>query len=55
MGVSVRRKSCSARNAVSKINKAVSLKISIEDNNRCNIPEVRKRLKTVSQKKGVDR
>ena len=35
------------RHAVSKIIKAVSMKVAIEDSRRCNIPEVRKRLKTV--------
>ena len=42
------------RHAFSKINRAVSMKIVIEDSKRCNILEVRERLKTVSQRRGVD-
>ena len=62
IGVRERRKSCAAarpqgevRHAVSKINRAVRMKIAIEDSKRCNIAVVRKRLKTVSQRKGVDK
>ena len=52
-----RRKPCAAgpqedgRHAVSRIN---SMKIAKGENNRYNISAVRKRLKTVSQRKGVD-
>ena len=55
-----RRKSCAARpqedgrHAVSKINRAVSMKIGIEDSKRCNIPAKRESLKTVSQRRGVN-
>ena len=54
------RRSCKVRpqedwrHAVSKINKAVSMKIVIEDSKRCNIPVKRERLKTVSQRRGVN-
>ena len=60
MGVRGRRKSCAAklqenrRHAISKINGAVSMKIVIEDRKRFNILAKRKRLKTVSQRRGVD-
>ena len=40
--------------AVSKTNKAVSMKIAIEDSKRCNIPAKREKLKTVNQRKEVD-
>ena len=42
------------RHAVSKINRVVNMKIAIEDSKRCNIPAKKERLKTVSQKRGVD-
>ena len=42
------------RYAVSMINRAVSMKMTIEDSKRCNIPTKRERLKTVSQRRGVD-
>ena len=44
VGVKGRKKFCAARpqeegrHAVSKINRAVSIKIAIEDSTRCNIP-----------------
>ena len=43
------------RHAGSIIRKASSMKIAIEDSKRCNIPVVRKRLKMVTQRKGVDK
>ncbi|MPC67324.1 hypothetical protein E2C01_061498 [Portunus trituberculatus] len=55
-----RRKSCAARpreegrHAVNKIRRAASMKIVAEDSKRYNIAAVRKRLKTVSQRKRVD-
>ncbi|MPC81241.1 hypothetical protein E2C01_075848 [Portunus trituberculatus] len=55
-----RGKPCAARpqvegrHAVSNISRAVSMKITIKDSKRCNIPTVKKRLKTVSQRRGVD-
>ncbi|MPC81589.1 hypothetical protein E2C01_076214 [Portunus trituberculatus] len=60
IGMIERRKPSAARpqeevrHAVSKIKRAVSMKIAIKDSKRCNIPEVRKRLKTVNQRRGVD-
>ena len=54
------RKSCAAkpqeerRDAVGKINRAVSMKIAIGDTKRSNIPAKRERLKTVSQRRGVE-
>ncbi|MPC42524.1 hypothetical protein E2C01_036146 [Portunus trituberculatus] len=39
------------RHAVSKINRAVSMKIAIKDRKGCNISAVRNRLKTVSQRR----
>ena len=42
------------RVAVSKINRAVSMKIRIEDSKRYNIPSKRERLKIDSQRRGVD-
>ena len=42
------------RHAVRKINRAITMKIAIEDSKRCNIPVKRERLKTVSQRRGVD-
>ncbi|MPC38238.1 hypothetical protein E2C01_031743 [Portunus trituberculatus] len=56
-----RRKPCGARlqeegrHALNKIRRAVCMKIVLNDNKRCNIPAVRKRLKTVSQRRGVDK
>ena len=60
IGVKGRRKSCATRpqedrrHAVSKINRTVSMKIAIEDSKRCNVPMKREKLKTVSQRRGVD-
>ena len=61
IGVRGRRKSCAARprekgrrHAVSKIRRAVSMKIAVEDSKRGNIAAERKRLKTVSQRRGID-
>ena len=53
-----RRKSCAGRpqedgrKAVSKINRAVSMKIAIEEIKGYNISAKRKTLKTVSQRRG---
>ena len=41
------------RHAVSKINRAVSMKIAIENSKRCNIPHKGERLMTVSQRRGT--
>ena len=57
-----RRRPCAAKpqeeesHAVRKINRAVSMKIAIEDSKRCSIAaeKERERLKTVSQRRGVD-
>ena len=54
-------KSCAARprkqgrHAVSKIRTAVSMKISVKERKRGNIAAMRKRLKTVNQRRGVDK
>ena len=59
MRVRGRRKPCAmrlqeeGRHAVRKINGTVSIKT--EDRKRCNIPAVRENLKTVSQRRGVDK
>ena len=56
-----KRKPCVAklrdegRHAVSKIIRAVGMKIVIEDSKRCNTVAVRKSLKIDIQKRGVDR
>ena len=42
------------RHAVSKINRAVSMKIAIKDSQKCNITAKTERLKTVSQRRGVE-
>ena len=44
----------SERHAVSMMNRAVSMNIAIKDSKKCNIPEKRKRLKSVNQRRGVD-
>ena len=55
-----RRQSCAARppeegrHAVSKIRRAVSMKITVEDSKKGNIVAIRERLKTVSQRRGTD-
>ena len=55
-----RRKFCvvglqeDGRHALSNINRAVSMKIAIEDRKRCNILANRESLKTVSQRRGID-
>ena len=41
------------RHAVTQINRAVSMKTTIDDSKGCNIPPKRERLKTVNQRKGV--
>ena len=43
------------RHEFNKIRRTVSMKIGIEDSKRCNIPVVRKRLKKVSQRRGIDK
>ena len=43
------------RHAVSKIRRAVSMKIAVKESKRDNIAATRKRLKTVSQRRGVDK
>ena len=61
IGVRGRGKSCAARPlkqgryAVSKIRRAVSMKIAVKESKRGNIAAMRKRLKTVSQRRGVDK
>ena len=56
-----RGKSCAARpqeqgrHAVSKTRTAVSMKISVKERKRGNIAAMRKRLKTGSQRRGVDK
>ena len=61
IGMGVNRKSCVVRpregwrHAVSKFRRAVSMQITIEDSNRCNIAVECKRLKTVSKRMGVNR
>ena len=60
IGVRERRQSCAARppeegrHAVSKIRRGVSMKIKVEDSERGNTAAMRERLKTVSQRRGVD-
>ena len=55
-----RRQCCAARQweegrqAVSKIKRAVSMKITAEDSKRGNTAAMRERLKTVSQSRGID-
>ena len=54
-----RRKSCAVRpqedgrQAVSKINRTISMKIAIEDSKRCNTTMKRERLKTVLSNKAL--
>ena len=43
------------RHAVSEISRAVSMKITVKENKRGNIAAMRKRLKTVSQRREVDK
>ena len=56
-----RSKSCAVRqqeqgrHAVSDIRRAVSMKIVIKESKRGNIAAMRKTLKTVSQRRGVDK
>ena len=42
------------RHAVSKIRRAVSMKIALKESKRGNTVAIRKRLKTVCQRRGVD-
>ena len=61
IGIRVSRKSCvvrlweGMRHAVSKFRKAVCMKITVEDSKKCNIAAERKRLKTVSKRRGVNK
>ena len=54
-----KKKPCAARlqedgrNAVIKIRKAVSMKIAIKESKKGNIVAMRKRLKTISQRRGI--
>ena len=54
-------KTCAARSreqerhAVSEIRKAVIMEIAVKESKRGNITAMRKRLKTVSQRRGVDK
>ena len=56
-----RSKSCAAgpreqgRHAVREIRRAVSMKIAVKEIKRGNIAAMRKRLKIVSQRRGVDK
>ena len=56
-----RSKSCAARlweqrrHAVSKMSRAGSMKIAVKESKRGNIAAMRKKLKTVSQRRGVDK
>ena len=61
VGVRGRSKSCAAspreqgRHAVSEIRRAVNMKIAVKESKRSNIAAMRKRMKTVSQRRGVDK
>ena len=61
IGMRGRSKSCAARpreqgrHAVSKIRVAVSIKIAVKESRRGNIAAMRNRLKTVSQKREVNK
>ena len=61
IGVRGRSKSCivrlreQGRHAVSEIRRAVSMKIAVKESKRVNIAAMRKRLKTVSQRRRVDK
>ena len=56
-----RVKSCAARpreqrrHTVSEIRRAVSMEVAVKESKRGNIAAMRKRLKTVSQRRGVDK
>ena len=60
IGVRRRSKSCTARSqeqerhAVSEIRRTVSMKIAVKVSKRGNIAAMRKRMKTVSQRRGVE-
>ena len=43
------------RHAAGEIRKAVSMKIAVKESRRGNFATMRKRLKTVSQRRGVDK
>ena len=43
------------RHAVSKIKGSVSMKIAVKETKRSNIAAMRKRMKRVSQRRGVDK
>ena len=61
IGMRVSRKSCATRpregrrHAVSKFRRTVSMKIAVQDSNRCNIAAECKRLKTVNKSRGVNK
>ena len=61
IGVRGRSKSCAARpreqerHAVSKVRRAIFMKIAVKESKTGNIAGMRKRLKTVSQRRGVDK
>ena len=61
IGVRGRSKSCAARpqeqgrHAISEIRRAVSMEVAVKDRKRGNIAAMRKRVKTVSQRRGVDK
>ena len=56
-----RSKSCAGRpreqgrHAVSEIRRGVSMEVAVKESKKGNIAVMRKRLKTVSQRKGVDK
>ena len=60
IGLRGRSKSCAVRPreqgrlAVSEIRRAVSMEVAVKESKRGNIAAMRKRLKTVSQRRGVD-
>ena len=60
IGARGRSKFCAARPqeqgryAVSEIRRAVSMEVAVKDSKRGNIAAMRKRLKTVSQRRGVN-
>ena len=60
IGVRGRSKSCAARpreqlrHAVIEIRRAVGMEVAVKESKRGNIVAMRKRLKTISQRRGVD-
>ena len=51
----VARPRMQGRHAVNKIRRAISMKITVKESKRDNLAGMRKRLKTVSQRRGVDK